>query len=485
MTGEKDGTALSLLERESRGGDIGEGGITFQGAVVLSYVPQWLAREGFTALLREGVTDAEARFFVPGRGYVKEAVEVKDHSLPPTEFWHEIDRFRQMDEESGGEYQWFTLASAGLSRALHPLANGLRRIRGPYDFYEPDYPIANNSYEAYARIVEGFDHSREEADFLYRKVLLDHDLSTNRSHGQAVFKQLLRDHLGAYAEMPDGVLGTIFADLGVLLQCRRATTIARTEIEAVMRRSVPARRRPPAAPVRMLTAMSAEEPEADGNELLFDWSEFFGGPGLVYPPPAEWNGRLLGDLRQTKNWILQHRKVKRLRLSGNRRLSASLACGWVFSTVAGFAIDVVQRDAIWSTDMHADAETPAYALRKSEPPTGVTGERLVVSVGILRDIGEEVEADLARTGQQGIPVLHLFGDAPIVSAAQANRIVSETKSAISDALVATGARELALYFAGPAVLAVFLGHRLNATAPIQCHERVAVGKYVSTCRLSP
>jgi len=485
MTGEKDEDALSLLERESRGGDIGEGGITFQSAVILSYVPTWLAKEGFTALLREGVADAEARFFVPGRGYVKEAVEVKDHLVPPAEFWREIDRFRRMDEASGGEYQWFTLATAGLSQALHPLANGLRRIRGPYDFYERDHPIANNSYEAYARVVEDLGHSRQEADFLYTKVLLDHDLSTNRAHGQAVFKQSLRDHLVAYAEMPDGVLGDIFADLGVLLQTRRAKTIARTEIEEVMRRRVPERLCPSDAPVRVLTAMGAVEPESDGNELRLDWHEFFGGPGLEYPPPVEWDGRLLGDLKQTKDWILQHRKVRRLRLSGNRRLSSSLACGWAFSAVSGFAIDVVQRGAIWSTDMHADAETPAYVLRKSEPPSGVKGERLVVSIGILRDIGEEVEADLARTGQQGVPVLHLFGDAPIVSAAQANRIVSEIKGAISDALVATGARELALYLAGPAGIAVFLGHRLNATAPIQCHERVAVGQYVPTCRLSP
>jgi SMODS-associated and fused to various effectors sensor domain len=36
--------------------------------------------------------------------------------------------------------------------------------------------------------------------------------------------------------------------------------------------------------------------------------------------------------------------------------------------------------------------------------------------------------------------------------------------------------------AGPAFLALLLGHRINATAPIQSYEWVGSGKYVPTCR---
>jgi hypothetical protein len=53
----------------------------------------------------------------------------------------------------------------------------------------------------------------------------------------------------------------------------------------------------------------------------------------------------------------------------------------------------------------------------------------------------------------------------------------------SDPLVHAGSKQVHLFFAGPAFLALFLGHRLNATAPIQCYERVSTGQYVPTCRL--
>jgi hypothetical protein len=92
-----------------------------------------MAMEGFTSMLREGMGDVEAKFFVPGRGFTKELVEVKDHQVPPADFWKEIKRFQQLDAGSPGEYQWFTLASAGLSESLHPLVNSLRRLRGPMD----------------------------------------------------------------------------------------------------------------------------------------------------------------------------------------------------------------------------------------------------------------------------------------------------------------------------------------------------------------
>ena len=47
--------------------------------------------EGFTAMLREGMGDAEEKFFVPGRGFKKESIEVKNHAVQPAKFWAEID----------------------------------------------------------------------------------------------------------------------------------------------------------------------------------------------------------------------------------------------------------------------------------------------------------------------------------------------------------------------------------------------------------
>lgn len=472
----------SLLENESRGGDINEGGISFQAEVVLSSIPKWMAMEGFTAMLREGMGDAEAKFFVPGRGFKKEFIEVKDHVVQPAKFWAEIDRFKQMESGSPGEYQWFTLASAGLSPDLRPLANSLRRIRGPYGFYDEDSPIMENSYEEYVQRVQKLGRSREDADFLFRKMLIEDDLSMHRSHGRAVFKQSLRDHLPYHREMPDRILEDIYAELSTFVQSRRNQTIARNELEQKLREKVPPNFQPLAQPVQLYTARD-NEIDADTMELCFSWAPFFGGETRDYPPPEVWNKQLLGDLRETKDWILKHRRIRRISLSGNRRLSASFAIGSVFSAVSGFSVEMLYRGEVWATDTHPNDETPAYPLLSTGSFKNSTGERLVVSVSIVRDIADEVESDLKRHGLERTPVIHLKGESPIVSPQQANLAVREIKDLLSRALSITGARQLDLFFAGPAFLVLFLGHRLNATAPVQYYEQVASGRYVPTCRI--
>jgi len=77
----------SLLERQSSGGDVAEGGFSFQESVVISYVPAWLAHEGFEEMTRESMGDAEAKFFVPGRSHVRALVAVKNHTLTGPQFW--------------------------------------------------------------------------------------------------------------------------------------------------------------------------------------------------------------------------------------------------------------------------------------------------------------------------------------------------------------------------------------------------------------
>ncbi len=128
-----------------------------------------------------------------------------------------------------------------------------------------------------------------------------------------------------------------------------------------------------------------------------------------------------------------------------------------------------------------DIET--YPLISGGSYDHVTGDRLVVSISIVRDITSEVEHDLEQHGLVEMPSLHIKGENPIVSAQQANLVVREVKELLSAALSCTGARQVDLFFAGPAFLALFLGHRLNATAAVQCYEHAATGRYVPTCQL--
>lgn len=479
----KRASTPSLLEDESRGGDTGEGGVSFQADVVLSYIAKWLRMEGFTSMIRESIGDTEAKFFVPGMQYKKEFLEAKNYQVTPTEFWEEIDRFKRVDAGAPGEYQWFTLASAGLSQSVHPLINGLRRLRGPYDFYE-DSVVKDNSYKDYVQVVEKLGKSSEDADFLYKKVLIDAELSLNRSHGKAMFKQSFRDHLPQYADLPDRILDDIYSSLGTFVAGRRNQTITRIELEQNIGERIPANLQPPNQPVRMHTAISVDEEDVDRNELQLRWTPFFGGDKHEYPPADVWNSRLLGDLLETKNWILRNRASRRIALSGNRRLSASLAFGSVFSAVAGFSVDMMNRGGeVWSTDNHADDATPLYPLSSSELLSGKSGERLVVVLSIIRDIADDVKSNLEHLGLLGQPVIHIKGDKPIVSPQQANLVVREIKDIISRSLTSIRARQIDLFFVGPAFLALLLGHRLNATASVQCYEWTPSGRYVPTCLL--
>jgi hypothetical protein len=480
-----DQSAPSLLEPESRGGDISERGKEFEAAVALTYIPQWMAMEGFTSMLREGMGDVEAKFFVPGRGFTKELVEVKDHQVPPAEFWKEIKRFQQLDAGSPGEYQWFTLASAGISESLHPLVNSLRRLRGPYGFYGNDSLIMDNSYRDYEQVVGKLARTAVEASFLYTKVMLQDELTVNHSYGRALFSEELQRHHSFYRNLPGYVLEDIYAHVSAFVRSRRNQTIMRRELEEGLAERVAPHLRSPMLPVHIHTMARDDDPDADEHKLCFEWTSFFGGEAREYPPAAVWNKRLLADLQATKGWILQHRVVRRIALSGSRRLSASLAIGFVFSAVSGFVVEMMYRGNLWGTDAHPNSATLPYTLTQRGSPEDAHGDRLVVSLGIMRDIAGEVESDCSRHGLAGMPVLHLKGEGPIVSPQQANLVVGEIKAVLSKALHRTGARQVDLFFAGPAFLALFLGHRLDATAPVQCYEHVESGRFVSTCQLGP
>src|SRR5262249_25234245 len=117
-----------------------------------------------------------------------------------------------------------------------------------------------------------------------------------------------------------------------------------------------------------------------------------------------WNERVLGDLRATRAWIREARRTRHIALSGNRRLSASLAIGFIFSAVSGFSVETMYRGQVWATDAHPNGSTPAYPFIQAGSSEDVRGERLVVSIGIIRDIAEEVEGDLGRHGLAGIGV---------------------------------------------------------------------------------
>jgi hypothetical protein len=138
------------------------------------------------------------------------------------------------------------------------------------------------------------------------------------------------------------------------------------------------------------------------------------------------------------------------------------------------------RSEIWATDSHPTPETPPYSL--DNQILGDRGDRLVVSISIYRNILPVVKANLERFGLSDSPLLDIRGEQPITSPEQANIVAGNVKKIIVQNLLPCGSKTIHLFFGGPAHLALFLGHRLDATAPIVCYGW-AGRQYSQTCQL--
>lgn len=483
---ESDRLTPSLLEPQSRGGDIAEGGFSFQDHIILARIPHWLAQDGFTAMLRENIGDVEAKFFVPEQGFVTELLEVKVHSLQPSHFWKEIKRFKEIDTGrpntymgSPNTYRMFILVATGISKDLEPLVNGLRRVRNPNDFYEHNSLVYANSLKDYIQLVKKSGGTEEDAKFLLKKVEIEVDWSTAKLQGEALFKQSFTDYFQEYNDLSIKTLDNIYNNLGIFLRQKRNETITRKDLENKLREKIPSNQLPDLRSILIYTATyNADNPTHPG--LRFDWADFSGGETRAIAQTEAWNGLVI-NLQKTRNWIENHRNTKRIKLLGNRRLSPCLALGSVFSAVRGYAIEMEYRSQIWATDSHATNETPAYPWINQT--TGDMGDRLVVIISLLRDIRSDVEKNLAKYELEGMPQLYIHGHQPIISAEHTNVATKGIKDLIVENLRCTGSKEIHLFFAGPAFLAMFLGHRLDATAPVICYSWIGNEQYTRTCRL--
>lgn len=481
MTMSEDRPTPSLLEPQSSGGDRAEAGFSFQESILLVKVPGWLAQDGFTAVIREAIGDIEAQFFDPRKGTQKECLEVKNHHVSSTKFWNEIKRFYEIQAGSSKTYRQFSLITTGVSDKIKPLLNGLKRYRNPEKFYSDSPAIQRNSYKDYLEIIERLGQTEEIARFLLDKVSIETDWSSAKTHAESLFNQSLLEHFSEYEEVPTRTLKKVYEALSSLVRKRRNKPIRRKEIEAIFREQLPAELNPSEQSIKLLTKTNTSS-ISETTALQFEWVAFFGGEARDYPTCEEWQSVLIKDLHRTQDWIVKHRCTRRIRLQGSRRLSASVAIGSVFSSVAGFSLDVEYRGELWATNAYPTPETPDYALQENSAEG--ESDEMIVSVGILRNIASQVERSRPDLELQNIPSLHIQGDQAITSAEQANLIARKLKDLISAKVSDYSIRIIHLFLATPAPLALFLGHRLNAIASVQCYEWIGSNRYIPTCQIS-
>lgn len=470
-------TRPSLLARDATGGGSAQAGFLFQDNFVLANLPRWLANDGFMQLTQEAMGDVEVWFYEPGKGPLPEYFQVKNHDVDLTDFRTIVEKFITLSQS--GNYRRFSIICTGISDKLKPFVNALDRIQkliSPYDRTE----IGSQSLSQLATLGDERALNHDEVEFLLRYVSIVDDLAPAQEYGDALFRNALMEYFQEFNELPGALVTDALRRLRQMIHTHKAVPLNRRELETALfgpsENSRPQRR-----PVRVHTIHeigNSENPEA----LQLDWKEFWGGEQRSFPPMDVWNYYLVEGLAELKHWIVENRTTRIIQLTGSRRLSSSIAFGSVFSAVSGFQVETWHSSDWWKTNDHANADTPDYGLDVSF--SGGTADSIVVSIGIIRDIRAEVEMACKNLALTELPILHVQGSQPIISAQHANRAVADIKQVIHDMVVAAAARQIHLFYAGPAHMALFLGHRLNAIAAlVQCYERTSVGVYVPTCTL--
>lgn len=471
---------VTLQEPQSRGGEIAEGGFEFQNNVILSFIPQWLNDSSFSGFIREAMGDFEIKFFNPNNdsGYIFDFVEAKDHIVSPKEFWKEIKRFMEMDSDNSGLYRYFIISSTGTAPTLSPIMNSLRRIKNPYSFYGQDSLINKSSYEAFEDRVIKENHTLEEAKFLFNKVIVKDNFGAMQTQGEAIFIQSLSENLKGFNNLPHKVNQKIFSSLKNFIGKKCNVLIKRQEFENDIISCVDQNGSSLLKVPEIYTCI--DDSEQDGC-INLKWEDFWGGDQREYPHSDIWNKKMLKQLKKTREWIAESYNDRKIILSGNRRLSTTIAIGTEFSATTGFNIDFNYRGEIWTTNKHAINVNENYDI-KSKIYQNYSKD-VIVSIGIIHEISSEIKTFLNSSKMMGLSNLHIFGKEPIISPEQANFTVQKIKKTVNDFLVESGGNRIHLFFAGPSFLALFLGHRLNATANIQCYERISPNNYQPTCLL--
>ena len=476
----QDQKNLSLLSPQSTGGDIAEGGFQYQANSITAQIPNWLAQDGFTEMIREALGDVEVKFYAPSGGVNREFVQFKNHHMTPSEFWPEIEHFQQIDQEDPDSYKRFVLVCTGVSVPLKRMINALRRVRDAYPFYDGAQQIQDASYDDFVKVVKTLGKSKEIADFLFSKVRCEIDPTDAEAHLRERFRETLFQNYPVFAQLSAELSTEACSQLVELIQSRKNQPIYRQELEEAIWKNVEKEKRPEFS-IRIHTNHEDSNGGPKGS-LQFNWESYFGGSRRNFPPAEEWNSQVIGELQSTKEWLVSMRPSRRIHLSGHRRLSASIAIGSIFSAVSGFVIQMETKEGIWCTADHPQADMPDYPWERDIHDDELTSE-IVVGISIKRMIANEVEQYLETTDCRG-PRLYLFSDNAILSAAHANRAVEKAKQMINESVAAVGAKKIHLFIAVPAQFALFLGHRLNAMGKIQCYEYQDANVYVPTCLIS-
>ena len=469
-------TGPTLTDAKGMGGVVAQDGFDYQVWDALVRVPTWLRTPAFEGLTAEGLEDVEARFFAPHspRGHVLDRFQAKSAQLTPGQVAEVFRAFAAFDAAYPGVARVHVLVTPVLPKGLQWLARDAERVRRARPFYAPFADVIAASEGAFAREVVG-EFGAELGPQIVRSVEVAPRLFPDRTTAESMFAAALE---GAFPGVDPSrrKVELAFRTLADHVASRRGSLVARTALLDILGETLGVRLSDERAlPVHVRSDRNA--PEAQAIEI--DASAFSGVEGPP-PSPADWRSSLLAPLDVTARWA--HRQGRsRLRITGSYRISTAFALGWSFRAATGFELDVATRGGDWATDDRPGANESGVPWELVAPERLHDG-RLVVSVGVLRNPARDVEAAFGLPG--GTHLLSAYLDQPITSGREAQAAAQAIKSAVAAAATRLAPTGIDLLFAGPAGLAVALGHRWNAMPATQLYEFRAGQGYVRSALLS-
>jgi len=219
-----------------------------------------------------------------------------------------------------------------------------------------------------------------------------------------------------------------------------------------------------------LSTIKEQQFDVDPDYVL-DWRHYFHGTpairGHKTADPADWNGKMLPELRALEGRINTETRTRLIRARGLARLSAWFAFGFVFCDVARYTIEVDQQGQLWTTDV---TPSPDFTLTTNGPEGEAIdphSETVAVGISVTGDLEDDVRRHLQHRKERVRAVLFVRPTRKLDrhclrGAGDAVALADGVKGMIRGFAKRHGAKRMLLYYLGPLSVACFIGHRLNA-----------------------
>lgn len=185
---------------------------------------------------------------------------------------------------------------------------------------------------------------------------------------------------------------------------------------------------------------------------------------------ANWK-RVVEGLRDVKEAIRKIQPVPIVRVQGSKHLTGAFVIGRVFASATVKELLVRQGDDLWSSRANCGGmESP---LSVSVEDDSVSSRHLFVEIGERRSIRGAVREFAASSGVAPTAYLRFEranSSASVLDGATACAIVQQVKEELQVITQKRRIEKIHLFGALPQGLMMLLGHRLNATVPVQLYE---------------